>query len=51
MFEWNWYHVEIHLESMGIVETIGHPEFVMVLHHLFWADGPCNELESIKDMP
>ena len=34
-FQWNQFQAQIHPESTGIIETIGHPESIMVLgHHL-----------------
>jgi hypothetical protein len=35
-FQWNWSHVQILWESTGIIETIGHPESLLVLRRRFW---------------
>ena len=32
-FQWNWPHIKIQPESMGIVETSGHPESIRLLLH------------------
>ena len=40
-FQWNQFQAQIRPESMGIVRGSWRPESVPVLHHCFWADGPC----------
>jgi hypothetical protein len=38
-FQWNFFHVQIDPESMEIIETIKHPESILVLRHHFWPLG------------
>ena len=40
-----------HLESMGIIKTSGHPEYLSrCCDTIFWAVGPCIVLGSIMDV-
>jgi hypothetical protein len=38
-FKWNYFHVQIHPESVGVIKIIGHLESVLVLHRRFWRLG------------
>jgi hypothetical protein len=39
LFKWNWFHVQIHLEAMGIIKIIGRAESVLVMRRRFWPLG------------
>jgi hypothetical protein len=42
-------HGQLKSESAAILKTRQISRNFLVLHHLFWADGPCIELESTRD--
>jgi hypothetical protein len=44
----NWFHLKIHMESTGIIETIQRLDSVLVLRHVCWAVGPCIASKPIR---
>jgi hypothetical protein len=44
----NWFHLKIHPESTGIVETIQRSDFVWCCDTVCWAIGPCIASEPIR---
>jgi hypothetical protein len=49
LFQCHGSHGQLKSVSAAIVETRKISRTILVLHHLFWADGPCIEFESTRD--
>jgi hypothetical protein len=49
-FQWNWFQAQIHPESTGIVCTSDIQNLFRCCDTVFWPDGPCIQLESIRDV-
>jgi hypothetical protein len=48
-FQWNQSHVQLKLESSAIIKTVPISKTIFGAAPLFWPDGPCIQLESIRD--
>jgi hypothetical protein len=48
-FQWHWSYVQINLESSAIIKILPISRTVFGAAPLFWPDGPCIQLESIRD--
>jgi hypothetical protein len=48
-FQWNWSHVQLKSESSTIIKKVPISRTVFGAAPLFWPDGPCIQLESIRD--
>jgi hypothetical protein len=49
-FQWNQSHVELKSESSAIIKILLISRTVFGAAPLFWPDGPCIQLESIRDV-
>jgi hypothetical protein len=49
-FQWNRFQAQIHPESTGIVCTSDIQNLFRCCDAVFWPDGPCIQLESIRDV-
>jgi hypothetical protein len=48
-FQWNQSHVKLKSESSAIIKTVPISRTIFGAAPLFWPDGPCIQLESIRD--
>jgi hypothetical protein len=48
-FQWNWSYVQIRSESSEIIKRVPISRIVFGAASLFWPDGPCIQLECIRD--
>jgi hypothetical protein len=49
-FQWNQSHIQLKSESFTIIKTVLSSRTVFGAAPLFWPDGSCVQLESIKDV-
>lgn len=48
-FQRIWFHIKIYVESMGIIETSGHPQSIWCCVIVFWPIGLCIMSWSTRD--
>jgi hypothetical protein len=48
-FQCQWSHSQLKSELPAIIKTRSFSKTFLVLYHLFWVDGSCIKLESIRD--
>jgi hypothetical protein len=49
-YQWNQSHVQLKLKSSAIIKRVLISRTVFGVAPLFWPDGPCIQLESIRDV-
>jgi hypothetical protein len=49
-FQPRWSQGQLKSESPTVIKTSSISITFLLLHHLFWADGPCIELDNIRDV-
>jgi hypothetical protein len=49
-FQWHWSHVQLKLESSANIKIVPISRTIFGVAPLFWPDGPCIQLESIRDV-